>query len=39
MELERAFEERDQLLIHAENYGFFDPLRADPRFRLPQPRN
>ena len=31
-ELERAIEERDQLLIHVENYGFFDPLRTDERF-------
>lgn len=31
-ELEQAYQDRDQLLIHVENYGFFDPLRADPRF-------
>ena len=36
--LEQAYEERDKLLIHAENYGFFDPLRSDPRFRTPSGR-
>ena len=33
VELERAYQDRDTLLIHVENYGFFDPLRADPRFQ------
>ena len=30
--LETAYRERDQLLIHIDNYRFFDPLRHDPRF-------
>ena len=30
--LERAYAERDQLLVHVDNYGFFDPLRSDERF-------
>lgn len=32
-ELERAYEERDVSLRHAENAGEFDLLRSDPRFR------
>ena len=35
-ELELAYENRDLLLVHVENYGFFDPLRADERFRALQ---
>ena len=31
--LQRAYKDRDQLLVHVENYGFFDPLRSDERFR------
>lgn len=30
--LERAYELRDQQLVHAENVAFLDPLRSDPRF-------
>lgn len=32
-ELTRAYKDRDQLLIHVENYSFFDPLRSDARFQ------
>lgn len=35
-ELERAYENRDWLLVHINNEGFFDPLRTDARFRLLQ---
>ena len=31
-ELVRAYEDRDLLLVHVENYSFFDPLRSDRRF-------
>ena len=30
--LEKAYELRDQILTHAENAAYFDPLRADARF-------
>ena len=30
--LEKAYELKDQILTHAENAAFFDPLRADARF-------
>ena len=32
-ELARAFDQRDLLLVHVDNYGFFDPLRPDARFQ------
>ena len=31
-ELERAYEERDWLLVHVDDEGFFDSLRDDERF-------
>ncbi len=30
--LDRAVDERDQLMMPIKSYAFFDPLRADPRF-------
>ena len=29
---DRAYEDRDVMLVQASNYAFFDPLRSDPRF-------
>ncbi len=31
--LERAYEERDPLLLTAKTDPFLDPLRSDPRFQ------
>jgi TolB-like protein/tetratricopeptide (TPR) repeat protein len=31
--LDRAVDERDQFMMPIKSYGFFDPIRADPRFR------
>lgn len=31
--LERAVDARDQLMMPLKSYAFFDPLRADPRFK------
>jgi len=30
--LDRAVDERDQFMMPIRSYGFFDPVRADPRF-------
>lgn len=30
--LNRAVDERDQLMMPIKSYGFFDPIRSDPRF-------
>jgi TolB-like protein/Tfp pilus assembly protein PilF len=30
--LDRAVDKRDQLMMPIKSYGFFDPIRADPRF-------
>jgi TolB-like protein/Flp pilus assembly protein TadD len=31
--LDRAIDARDQLIMPIKSYAFFDPIRADPRFR------
>jgi len=30
--LDRAVDERDQFMMPIKSYGFFDPIRGDPRF-------
>jgi hypothetical protein len=30
--LDRAIDAHDQLMMPIKSYGFFDPIRADPRF-------
>ena len=32
-QLQRAFEEHDQLIPYLKDWGMFDPLRSDPRFQ------
>ena len=31
--MQRAYDDRDVTLVHANDYTFFDPLRDEPRFR------
>lgn len=39
VELTRAYEDRDLLLVHVDNYSFFDPLRASDQFHVLRSRH